>query len=88
LRLHVTYGLSAAAARLHRAYLTTIGQPDTSSGTPSTGSRQVTVPATATMVTVPPEFVASLAPGVQPFEVLAIEASGNQTLAEGSFVKP
>jgi hypothetical protein len=40
------------------------------------------------MVTVPPEFVASLASGEQPYEVLAIEASGNQTLTEGTFVKP
>ena len=35
-----------------------------------------------------PEFVASLAPGVQPYEVLAIEANGNQTLTEGTFIKP
>jgi len=48
----------------------------------------VTVPATTTSVTVPPEFVASLASGVQPFEVLAIEASANQTLTEGTFVLP
>lgn len=48
----------------------------------------VTVPATTTHVTVPPEFVASLAPGVQPYEVLAIEASANQTLTEGTFVIP
>ncbi|MBK8180914.1 MAG: hypothetical protein IPK67_18880 [Planctomycetes bacterium] len=47
----------------------------------------VTLPASATSVTVPPEFVASLAPGVQPYEVLAIEANGNQTLTEGTFVK-
>jgi len=49
---------------------------------------QVTVPATTTSVTVPPEFVASLASGVQPYEVLAIEASANQTLTEGTFVIP
>ena len=49
---------------------------------------QVTVPATTTQVTVSPEFVASLAPGEHPYEVLAIEASGNQTLTEGTFVKP
>jgi hypothetical protein len=49
----------------------------------------VTVPATTTSVTVPPEFVASLARGVvQPYEVLAIEASANQTLTEGTFVLP
>ena len=47
----------------------------------------VTVPATTLSLTISPEFVASLAPGVQPFEVLAIEASGNQTLTEGTFVK-
>jgi hypothetical protein len=48
----------------------------------------VTVPATTTSVTVPPEFVASLDPGVQPYEVLAIEASANQTLTEGTFELP
>jgi hypothetical protein len=52
------------------------------------GSFQVTVPATTLSVTVPPEFVASLAAGPQPFEVLAIEAGGNQTITEGSFTKP
>src|SRR3990172_3581099 len=44
---------------------------------------QVTLPASATQVTVPPEF---LEPNtVYLFEVLAIEASGNQTITEGSF---
>ena len=52
------------------------------------GAFQVTVPATTTTVTDSPEFVASLAAGAQPFEVLAIEASANQTLTEGTFVKP
>jgi hypothetical protein len=52
------------------------------------GDFQVTVPGTTTMVTVSPEFVASLAPGVHDFEVLAIEASANQTITEGTFVKP
>jgi hypothetical protein len=55
------------------------------------GAFQVTVPATSApsqSVTVSPEFVGSLAPGEQLFEVLAIEASGNQTLTESSFVKP
>jgi hypothetical protein len=47
-----------------------------------------TVPATTTSITVPPEFVASLASGEQPFEVLAIEASANQTLTEGTFTLP
>ena len=53
-------------------------------------SFQVTVPATQAStqsVTVPPEFVVSLAAGVQRFEVLAIEAGGNQTITEGSFTK-
>ncbi len=52
------------------------------------GLFQVTVPGNVTSVTVSPEFVASLASGTQPYEVLAIEASGNQTLTEGTFVKP
>jgi hypothetical protein len=47
---------------------------------------QVTVPGTATSVTVSPEYVASLAAGTQPYEVLAIDASGNQTITEGTFV--
>lgn len=51
------------------------------------GSFQVTLPSHATSVTVPPEFVAALAPGQHPFEVLAIEVSGNQTLTESTFVK-
>lgn len=49
------------------------------------GSFQVTLPASSTEVTVPREFVESLGPGAQDFEVLAIEASGNQTITEGSF---
>ena len=52
------------------------------------GTFQVTVPATTLNVTVSPEFVSSLASGQQPFEVLAIEAGGNQTITEGSFTKP
>jgi hypothetical protein len=53
------------------------------------GSFQVTIPATTTplQVTVPPEFVASLPAGENLFEVLAIEAGGNQTITEGSFTK-
>jgi hypothetical protein len=51
------------------------------------GTFQVTVPATATSVTVSPEFVASLPAGTNLFEVLAIDVSGNQTITEGSFVK-
>ena len=52
------------------------------------GSFQVTLPASSRKVTVPPEFIASLPSGEVLFEVLAIEASGNQTLTEGSFTKP
>jgi len=52
------------------------------------GSFQVTLPAGRTSVTVPPEFVETLASGEQLFEVLAIEANGNQTLTEGSFDLP
>jgi hypothetical protein len=46
---------------------------------------QVTLPATSTQVTLPKEFVQSLKPGRHGFEVLAIEASGNQTITQGSF---
>jgi len=49
---------------------------------------QVTLPETATRVTVPPEYVASLDPGEYEFEVLAMEAGGNQTITEGSFTIP
>lgn len=55
------------------------------------GAFQVTIPATSAprqSVTVSPEFFASLASGKQLFEVLAIEAGGNQTITEASFVKP
>ena len=53
------------------------------------GAFQVTVPPTTTSVTVSPEFVESLDLGPQPFEVLAIEASGNQSITEGfPFMKP
>lgn len=52
------------------------------------GSFQVTLPATANQVTVPPEFVASLGSGEHAFEVLAIEEGGNQTLTEGTFTLP
>ncbi|MGH7823252.1 MAG: hypothetical protein ACREQ9_26120 [Candidatus Binatia bacterium] len=51
-------------------------------------SFEVTVPGTVTSVTVSPEFVASLPSGEVLFEVLAIDASGNQTITESSFVKP
>ncbi|TAH39468.1 MAG: hypothetical protein EYC70_01405 [Planctomycetota bacterium] len=49
-------------------------------------SFQVTVPATVLSMTVPPEFVGSLASGKHQFEVLAIEESGNQTLTEGYLI--
>ena len=48
-------------------------------------SFQVTLPASATEVEVPEEYVKSLPRGEIPFEVLAIERSGNQTLTEGTF---
>ncbi len=46
---------------------------------------EVTLPATADHLTLPAEFVESLASGAHPFEVLAIDASGNQTITEGEF---
>jgi hypothetical protein len=52
------------------------------------GSFQVTVPASVLSVTVAPEFVASLGSGEHQFEVLAIEAGGNQTITEGTFTLP
>ena len=52
------------------------------------GSFEVTLPGTANSVTVPPAFVESLPPGVHEFEVLAIDAGGNQTITSGSFPKP
>ncbi len=51
-------------------------------------SFQVTLPATARSIELPEEFVKSLEPGPQPFEVLAIDKSGNQTITEGSFTLP
>ena len=48
-------------------------------------SFQVTLPTSSTEVTVPREFIESLGPGEHPFEVLAIDASGNQTITEGTF---
>ncbi len=48
---------------------------------------QITLPASATSVTIPEEYVRTLAPGEHIFEVLAIEASGNQTITEGTFTK-
>jgi hypothetical protein len=51
-------------------------------------SFQVTLPGSANMVTLPPEHTNALGSGTHPFEVLAIEASGNQTITEGTFVIP
>lgn len=52
------------------------------------GSFQVTLPASSRSVTLPREFVKSLARGVHGFEVLAIEAGRNQTITSGSFTIP
>jgi hypothetical protein len=52
------------------------------------GSFQVTLPPSSTEVELPRQFVQSLEPGPQDFEVLAIEASGNQTITEGVFDAP
>jgi hypothetical protein len=43
----------------------------------------ITLPATANSVTVPPEFVTALGPGSHSYEVLAIDQSHNQTITEG-----
>jgi hypothetical protein len=52
------------------------------------GSFQVTLPASSRSVEVPEEYVRTLKPGPQGFEVLAIDAGGNQTITAGSFTKP
>ena len=49
------------------------------------GSFQVTLPSTATSVRLPREYAASLESGEHDFEVLAIDESGNQTIASDSF---
>lgn len=49
---------------------------------------EVTLPASATQITLPQEFVDSLQAGSHGFEVLAIDASGNQTITAGSFITP
>jgi len=49
---------------------------------------QVTLPASSTQVTLPVEFVQSLARGSHGLEVLAIDASGNQTITASSFDTP
>ncbi|MFN0057869.1 MAG: hypothetical protein ACKVX7_05365 [Planctomycetota bacterium] len=46
---------------------------------------QIDLPASTTSVTVPPEFLTQ--PGtLHKFEILAVDASGNQTITEGEFV--
>lgn len=52
------------------------------------GKFLITLPASARSVTVPKEFVQSLTPGAQLYEVLAIDVTGNQTITEGSFNLP
>jgi len=52
-----------------------------------TGTFQVTVPATVTSLTIPPEYFQSLPPGMHELEVLVIDSSGNQTITESSFQK-
>jgi hypothetical protein len=49
---------------------------------------QVTLPASSTEVTLPREFAQTLKAGSHGFEVLAIDASGNQTITAGSFDTP
>lgn len=49
------------------------------------GSFEVTLPGSSRQVTLPREFVAALEAGTHDFEVLAIEAGGNQTITSGTF---
>jgi hypothetical protein len=49
------------------------------------GSFQITLPASSTSMELPDELIASLGPGEHGFEVLAIDASGNQTITAGTF---
>jgi hypothetical protein len=51
------------------------------------GSFQVTLPGSATSIVIPPEYFASLTRGSHGFEVLAIDASGNQTITSEVFTK-
>lgn len=50
------------------------------------GSFQVTMPPSARKVVLPQKYADSLEAGEHGFEVLAIEAGGNQTITQGSFV--
>lgn len=49
------------------------------------GSFQITLPASSTSVEVPEELIEALGAGEHEFEVLAIDASGNQTITAGGF---
>ena len=49
------------------------------------GSFQITLSESSTSMQLPDELVESLGPGAHDFEVLAIEASGNQTITAGTF---
>lgn len=49
---------------------------------------QVTLPASTFQVTLPKEFADSLPAGSHGYEVLAIDASGNQTITAGTFDTP
>ena len=48
----------------------------------------IIVPSTVLSLTLPPEYSAALGSGDHPFEVLAIDVSGNQTTSEGTFTLP
>ena len=53
------------------------------------GPLLVTVPASVNSLTIPPEYYQTLASNTtHPYEVLAIDANGNQTITEGTFFKP
>jgi hypothetical protein len=46
---------------------------------------QITLPASSTSMELPDELIEALGPGEHGFEVLAIDATGNQTITAGSF---
>ena len=48
----------------------------------------IIVPSTVLSLALPAEYSAELGSGDHPFEVLAIDASGNQTTSEGTFTLP
>jgi hypothetical protein len=47
---------------------------------------QITLPATSRSMQLPDELIDALGPGTHDYEVLAIDASGNQTITAGTFV--